>query len=62
VRRALIANVMLATVESAGIDFDVTNPVAAKALAQAGSQVTNIAATTQLNVMKSSVLFVEAPT
>lgn len=37
---------------STGIAWDVTNPFTAKVLAQAGSQVTSIADTTRLNVMK----------
>jgi hypothetical protein len=36
-----------------GIGFDITNPLTAKVLAQSGSQITNIAETTQLNVMRT---------
>lgn len=53
VRQGAVASVMKDTLEGVGIDFDVTNPLTAKVLASAASQVTNIAETTQLNVMRS---------
>lgn len=52
VRRALIETVMGAALKPHGIDWDATNPLTAKVLAQTGSQITEIAATTQLNVMR----------
>lgn len=52
VRLASIEAVMKSTLDGAGIDFDVNNPFTAKVLAQSGSQVTEIAAQTQLNVNK----------
>jgi 2'-5' RNA ligase len=53
VRMAVVNSVMQPVLESAGIAFDATNPLTAKVLAQSGSQVTNIAETTQLNVMRA---------
>ena len=52
VRRALIEAVMGAALEGHGLAFDVTNPLTAKVLAQSGSQIVDIASTTQLNVMR----------
>ncbi|HZO97077.1 MAG TPA: phage minor head protein [Gaiellaceae bacterium] len=52
VRRAMIETVMTATLDGAGIDFEVTNPFAGRVLAQSGAHVRNIAETTQLNVMR----------
>jgi hypothetical protein len=51
-RNALVENVMKTMVEGAGVAFDPVNPFAAKVLAQSGAHVKNIAATTQLNVMR----------
>ena len=52
VRRALIEAVMGAALAGHGLDFDVTNPLTSKVLAQSGSQIVDIASTTQLNVMR----------
>ncbi len=52
VRQALIEAVMGAALEGHGLVFDVTNPLTAKVLAQSGSQIVDIASTTQLNVMR----------
>jgi 2'-5' RNA ligase len=51
VRLALIEQAMTPLLKEAGLDFDVTNPFTAKVLAQSGSQIVNIAETTQANVM-----------
>lgn len=51
VRLAVIEAAMTPALQEAGLDFDVTNPLTAKVLAQSGSQITNIAETTQQNVM-----------
>lgn len=52
IRMATVKGVMTDTLSSAGLSFDVTNPLTARVLAQAGSQVKTIAETTQVNVMK----------
>lgn len=52
VRRAFVKAAMTPTLAEAGQPFDVTNPLTAKVLAQSGSQIRNIANTTQLNVMR----------
>lgn len=52
VRRAVVESVMKPVLNFAGIDFDVTNPLAAKVLAQSGAHVTSIADTTRLNIMR----------
>lgn len=51
IRLALLKTVMTPALVAAGIDFDVSNPLTAKVIAQAGSQIVGIAKTTQLNVM-----------
>lgn len=53
VREAVVTNMIQTAVDGAGVAFDITNPFAQKVLAQSASQVTNIAATTQLNVMRT---------
>lgn len=53
VRLAVIQDSMEPALAEAGIAFDVTNPLTARVFAQSGSQVTNIAQTTRLNVMRS---------
>lgn len=52
VRKAVVESVMKPSLDQAGIAFDVTNPLAAKVLAQSASQITEIADTTRLNVMR----------
>lgn len=52
VRQKVVETMMTPVLAGAGLAFDVHNPLTAKVLAQAGSQVTGIAATTQLNVMR----------
>lgn len=52
VRRASIEAVMTPALAAAGLSFDVTNPFADKVLSQSASQITEIAETTQLNVMR----------
>lgn len=52
VRRAVVETTMGKALSQVGIDFDATNPFTAKVLAQAGSQVTEIAHTTRANVMR----------
>lgn len=52
IRQAAVESVMKSTLNGAGIAWDVTNPFTARVLAQAGSQVTGIGNTTQLNVMR----------
>lgn len=52
VHNAVVETVMGTSLRKAGISFDVENPLVQKVLAQAGSQVTEIAQTTQLNVMR----------
>lgn len=52
VREAFLATMMTPLLENAGVKFDVTNPLTAKVLSQSASQVTNIADTTRLNVMR----------
>lgn len=51
VRAALIKSVMTPVLEAAGLSWDVTNPLTKRVLAQSGSQITEIASTTQQNVM-----------
>lgn len=52
VRQEVVATTMKTTLDGAGVAYDVTNPFTAKVLAQSGSQITNIAKSTQLNVMR----------
>lgn len=52
VRQAVSETMVRTAVEGAGIEFDVNNPLASKVLARSASQITNIAETTQLNVMR----------
>lgn len=52
VRTAMVKTAMSPALEQAGVSWEVTNPFTAKVLAQSGSQITNIAQTTQLNVMQ----------
>jgi 2'-5' RNA ligase len=52
VRLAVAETVIGAGLQTAGIGFDATNPFTARVLAQSGSQITNIAETTQLNAMR----------
>jgi hypothetical protein len=52
IRQAVVAAAMTPGLKAAGLDFDVTHPLTQKVLAQSGSQITNIAETTQLNVMR----------
>lgn len=52
VRLAAIEATMTEALAAAGLAFDVTNPFTAKVLAQAGSQISHIASTTQANVMR----------
>lgn len=52
VRLAVAATMMTQSLNGVGLSFDVTNPLVAKVLAQSGSQITEIAKTTQLNVMR----------
>lgn len=52
VRNAFIEAVMAPVLREAGISFDVTNPLAAKALASSGAKITHIADTTRLNAMR----------
>ncbi len=53
VRNAAVKSVMTPALEGVGIAWDATEPLTAKVLSQAGSQVTNIAETTQANVMRT---------
>lgn len=52
VRQALIKTTMAPALAEAGLSFDVTNPLTAKALADTGEHITGIADTTRANVMK----------
>lgn len=52
VRQEVIKTMMKASLEGVGLSFDVTNPLAARVLAQSASQITHISKTTQLDVMK----------
>lgn len=52
VRDAAVQAAALPVVEGIGLSFDVTNPLVARVMAQAGSQIVDIAETTQLNVMR----------
>jgi 2'-5' RNA ligase len=52
VRKAMIEQTMTPALEQAGLSWDVTNPLTARVLAQSASQITSIAETTQLNVMR----------
>lgn len=52
VRLAVVETMMGETLAGVGLEFDATNPFAGKILAQSGSQITHIAETTQLNVMR----------
>lgn len=51
VRNALVKATMTPLLEAAGLSWDVTNPLTRKVLAHAGSKITEIALTTQQNVM-----------
>lgn len=52
VRLAVIETLVADALAAVGIEFDITNPFVAKVLAQSASQITHIAETTQLNVMR----------
>lgn len=52
VRQAVVETTMKSSLNGVGIAYDVTNPFTRRVLAQSGSQVVNIAETTQLNVMR----------
>jgi 2'-5' RNA ligase len=52
VRREVIRTMMKAALEGAGLSFDVSNPLVARILARAASQITHISRTTQLDVMR----------
>lgn len=52
VRTAVVETVMKTVVEGVGEEWDVTSPFIGKALETTGSQITNIAETTQVNVMR----------
>ncbi len=52
VRQAAVKTTMTKSLAAAGLSFDVHNPLAAKVLAQSGSQIVEIADTTRLNVMR----------
>lgn len=52
VRLAFLEAVMTDALKAAGISFDITNPFVERILAQSGAQITNIAYTTQLYVMR----------
>jgi len=51
-RQAIIESVTKQTIEGVGIAWDITNPLTGLLLAQSGSQIKEIADTTQLNVMR----------
>lgn len=51
VRQALVASTMTPSLEQAGLSFDVTNPLTAKALASTGQHIVDISDTTRANVM-----------
>lgn len=53
VRNALLEQTMTPSLRQAGLTFDVTNPLTEKILAGSASQITHIAQTTQLNVMRT---------
>lgn len=50
VRRAFVEATMTPALKAAGLSWDANNPFTKKVLAQSGSQIVNIAATTQKNV------------
>jgi hypothetical protein len=52
VRQAMVRSVTQASLESAGVSFDVSNPYVAKEIANTASQIPNIAQTTLDNVTK----------
>jgi hypothetical protein len=52
VRVAVAETMMTPALEGVGLSFDVNNPLVDRMLAQSGSQITNIAETTQLNTMR----------
>lgn len=52
IREALLKTTMEPTLAHAGVDFDLTSPHAGRVLAQSGSQIKEIAQTTQVNVMR----------
>lgn len=52
VRRAVIESTMRPILENVGINWDASNPFAARVLAQSASQITAISETTQADVMK----------
>jgi len=52
VRQAMVASTAKASIEQAGISFDVSNPYVSAAVKDTASQITNIAQTTQDNVTK----------
>lgn len=52
VRLAVIETMMEGALADVGVDFDVTNPFTARVLEQSGSQIVDIAQTTQVNVMR----------
>lgn len=52
VRALVVESVMAASLANVGLEWDATNPFTAKVLAQSGSQIKDIAQTTQLNVMR----------
>jgi len=52
VRLAMVEQTMTPALREAGLAWDVANPLAGEVLAQSASQITHIAETTQLNVMR----------
>ncbi len=52
IRQAVIETTARPALDDVGIEYDVTNPFTRKALAQSGSQITEISKTTQFNVMR----------
>lgn len=53
VRKSMVENVARATLEGAGISFDVTNPYIGKALEKTGSMIEGISKTTQADVVRT---------
>jgi 2'-5' RNA ligase len=53
VREAAVKAMVAAAIDDVGVGFDIEHPLVGRALAQAGSQVTNVAETTRANVMRA---------